>query len=73
MMAMYMDICNPKVGASQFAILTSLCNVGEMGIGNTIAGSMVAMLGFTRTFLYSAWIYGPALLILYVIRLKKRK
>lgn len=71
LMATYMDICNPKVGASQFAILTSLCNVGEMGIGNTIAGSLVSTLGFNRTFLYSAWVYGPALLILFVIRLKK--
>jgi len=73
LMAMYMDISNPKVGASQFAILTSLCNVGEMGIGNTLAGSLVTMLGFGRTFLYTAWIYGPALLLLYLIRLKKER
>jgi MFS family permease len=72
LMAMYMDICNPKVGAGQFAIFTSLMNVGEMAIGNSIAGSLISILGFSRTFLYSAWIFGPALLILYSIRLKTK-
>ena len=71
-LAIYMDITNPKIGASQFSFLTSFANVGEVGIGNTFSGTLVAMLGFSRVFLYSAWIFGPALLILHFIRLKKQ-
>jgi MFS family permease len=69
--AILMDVTNPKIGASQYSILTSLANVGEIGIGNTFSGTLVAMLGFGRVFLYSGWIFGPALLVLYVTKLKK--
>ena len=72
-MALFMDVTNPKIGATQFSILTSLANVGEIGIGNTFSGTMVSVLGFTRTFLYSAWFFGPALLVLYYIRFKKNR
>ncbi|MCK5030033.1 MAG: MFS transporter [Thermoplasmatales archaeon] len=68
--AMCMDVTNPRTGATQFSILTSLGNAGMTG-GETISGTLIAMFGFSRTFLYSAWIFGPALLILYFIRLKK--
>ena len=70
--AMFMDITNPKIGATQFSILTSLANFGEMGSG-AMSGSFVAILGFSRVFLYSAWALGPALLLLYFIKLKKQK
>lgn len=70
--AMLMDITNPKIGATQFSILTSLANFGEMGSG-AMSGSFVAILGFSRVFLYSAWALGPALLLLYFIKLKKQK
>lgn len=69
-MAMCMDITNPKIGATQFSILTSLGNVGELG-GGMAGGTLIALLGFSRVFLYSAWIFGPALLILHFIKLKK--
>ena len=69
-LTMMMDETNPKIGATQFSIFTSLGNAG-MTVGETASGSLVAMLGFTRTFLYSAWFFGPALLILYFIRTKK--
>ncbi len=68
--AMCMDVTNPRTGATQFSILTSLGNAGMTG-GETISGTLIAMFGFSRTFLYCAWIFGPALLILYFIRLKK--
>lgn len=68
--AMYMDVSNPRVGATQFSIFTSLANGGTT-VGNTVSGSMVAFLGFSRVFLYSAWFFGPALLLLYFIKLKK--
>ena len=67
--AMLMDITNPKIGATQYSILTSLANFGEMGSG-AISGSLVAMLSFSQVFLYSAWVLGPALLILRFIKLK---
>ncbi len=68
--AMFMDVTNPRVGATQFSILTSLGNAGIVG-GETVSGTLVAMLGFGRVFLYSAWVFGPALLVLHFIRLKK--
>jgi predicted MFS family arabinose efflux permease len=67
--ALYMDVCNPRVGATQFSILTSLANVGTTA-GNTVSGSLVTLLGFGRVFLYSAWCFGPALILLYFIRFK---
>ena len=69
--AMMMDITNPKAGATQFSILTSLANSGSI-IGETASGSMVALFGFGRTFLFSAWFLGPALLVLYFIKLKNK-
>jgi MFS family permease len=68
--ALMMDVTNPKIGATQYSIFTSLCNFSETGMG-TISGSLVVLLGFGRVFLYSAWSLGPALLILYFIRPKK--
>jgi len=67
--AMLMDVTNPKVAATQYSILTSLANFGEMTSGG-MSGTFVAMLGFSRVFLYSAWALGPGLLILYFIKLK---
>jgi hypothetical protein len=70
-----MEETNPRIGATQFSIFASLGNAG-MTIGETASGSLVAILGFTRTFLYSAWFFGPELLILYfiwTIRIVKKK
>jgi len=71
-LAMFMDVINPRIGATQFSILTGLANLGMVNIGSGSGGILVAMLGFSRVFLYSAWVFGPALLILYLIKLKKR-
>lgn len=68
--ALFMDVTNPRIGATQFGIFTGVANVGLNG-GGMITGSMVALLGFSRTFLYAAWIFGPTMLVLYFIRLKK--
>ena len=67
--AQFMDVTNPRIGATQYGIFTGIANVGLNG-GGMITGSMVTALGFTRTFLYSGWVFGPALLILYFIKLK---
>ena len=69
--ALLMDITNPKIAATQYSILTSIANFGDIGIA-TISGTLVVMLGYTRFFLYAAWIIGPALLVLYFVKEKKR-
>jgi PAT family beta-lactamase induction signal transducer AmpG len=69
--ALIMDVTNPIVAASQFSIITALFNLGELGIGHGIAGVMVESLGYDKVFLYSAILYGVAILILYFFRLKK--
>jgi MFS family permease len=68
--AMFMDVTNPRIGATQYSIFISLFNFGIM-IGMTVSGSLYVMLGISKVFLYSAWIFGPVLLILYFIKLKK--
>jgi MFS family permease len=68
--ALAMDVCNPKIGTTQYSIMCSVANFGEQGTG-AISGSLIVLLGFGRMFLLSSWICGPALLILYFIRLKK--
>ena len=72
LMALYMDITNPKIGATQFSILTSIANFGEIGIG-IFSGTLVIILGYHRLFLYAAWIIGPAMLILYFIEEKNNQ
>lgn len=67
-----MDITNPKIGATQYSLLMSLYNSGEIA-GDTVAGTLIALLGFSRVFLYSAWVFGPALLVFYFIRPKKNE
>jgi len=71
LMATCMDITNKKIGATHYSILMSLANAGELGGGAT-SGTLISLLGFGRVFLYSAWIFGPALLILYFIKFKKQ-
>jgi AAHS family benzoate transporter-like MFS transporter len=69
--ALAMDITNPKIGATQYSILTSVHNFGDIGI-SMISGSLVLILGYDRFFLYAALLVGPALLILYFVKDKKR-
>ena len=70
--ALFMDVTNPRIGATQYGIFTGIANVGLNG-GGMITGTMAVALGFSRTFLYAAWVFGPALLVLYFIRITKRK
>ena len=68
--ALLMQVCNRKIGTTQYSIFASIGNFSEFGLG-AISGSLVVLLGFSRVFLYAAWSIGPALLVLYFIRLKK--
>ena len=67
--ALSMDVTNPKLGASEYSLIMAAGNAGEMG-GTVISGSLISLIGFSRTFLYSGWLYGPALLVLYFMKLK---
>lgn len=69
--AIAMDITNPKIAATEFSILTSFYNFGEILMGNAIVGIMIAFFGFTGVFLYASWFSCVALLVLYFIRPKK--
>ena len=70
--ALFMDVTNPRIGATQYGIFTGIANVGLNG-GGMITGTMAVALGFSRTFLYAAWVFGPALLVLYFIRIRKKR
>ena len=70
-MTMHMDVTNPRIAATQFSVFTSIGNAG-MTFGESGIGTLVALFGFTGTFLYSAWVFGPALLVLYFIRFKRQ-
>ena len=69
-LAVCMDLTNPQLGATQFSILVSLLNTGELS-GETISGMLISHLGFDKVFLYSAWTLGPTLLILFLLEFKK--
>ncbi len=70
--ALFMDITNPKIAATQYSVLASFHNFGEISIA-MLSGSLVLMLGYNRVFLYAAWIVGPALLILYFVKEVKHR
>jgi len=67
--ALSMDITNPKIGATQYSIIMACGNIGEMG-GTVFSGSLISLIGFSRTFLYSGWFYGPTILVLYFFKSK---
>jgi len=67
--ALSMDVTNPKIGAAQYSLLMATGNAGEMG-GAAASGSLISTLGFSRIFLYSGIVYGPALIVLRFIKSK---
>jgi MFS family permease len=67
LMALFMDITNPKIGATQYSILTSITNFGDYSIA-IFSGFLLMILGYQRFFLYAAWIVGPALIVLYFVK-----
>ena len=69
LMALFMDITNPKIGGTQYSILTSITNFGDYSIA-IVSGSLLMVLGYQRFFLYAAWVVGPALLMLYFVKEK---
>jgi MFS family permease len=72
LMALFMDVTNPKIGGTQYSILTSITNLGDYSMG-IISGSLLVFLGYHRFFLYAALIIGPALLVLFFVHEKWEK
>jgi MFS family permease len=70
LMALFMDITNPTIGASQYSILTSISNLGDYSVA-IVSGTLVLLLGYQRFFLYAGWVVGPALLLLYFVKEKQ--
>ena len=66
-MALFMDVTNPKIAGTQFSILTSITNFGDYSIA-IISGTILVILGYHRFFLYAAWLIGPALLLLHFVK-----
>ena len=71
--ALAMDVTDKRIAATQFSIFMALLNVGEVGIGNGLAGLLLDSLGFTRVFLYSGLFYGCAMLIIFSLKLNRSK
>ena len=70
--ALFMDVTNPRIAATQYGIFTGIANIGLNG-GGMFTGTLAAALSFSQTFLYAGWVFGPTILVLYFIRLKKSK
>ena len=69
--AMYMDVTNPKISASHYSIFNSISVLGIVGTG-ALAGTMIAVLGYSYVFLFIGLSLIPPLMILYFIRLNKK-
>jgi len=69
LLATLMDATNPRIGATQFSIFTSLSNLGNIS-ASAASGTLLVLLGFNCVFLYSAWIFGPVMLLLYFIKIE---
>jgi len=67
--SMLMEITSKKIAATEFSVINSFVNAGQVGAG-AVAGSMVAILGFNNVFILSGILYIIPLFVLYFIRLK---
>ena len=69
--AMYMDVTNPKIGATQYSIFNSLSVIGVVLTG-MFSGTLIALLGYINIFIVGALALIPSLLILHFIKLKNQ-
>ena len=58
--------------STQFSIFMSLGNAGTMA-GETISGALIGAVGFSRTFLYTAWFLGPTFIVLNFVKEQKQR
>ncbi len=67
--SMLMEITNEKIAATEFSVVNSFVNAGQVGAG-AIAGSMVALMGFDNVFILSGIIFILPIFVLYFIKIK---
>jgi MFS family permease len=67
--SMLMEITNEKIAATEFSVINSFVNAGQVGAG-AIAGSMVVLLGFDNVFIISGLIFILPILILHFIKIR---
>ena len=70
--AMFMDVTNKKIRATQYSVFNSLENLGLIASG-MLAGTFLALLGYSNIFIFISLTLIPPLIILYFIKLKKEK
>jgi PAT family beta-lactamase induction signal transducer AmpG len=70
--AMYMDVTNLKIGATQYSIFNSLSVISVVLTG-MFAGTLIAILGYINIFIVGALVVIPPLIILYFINLNNNK
>jgi len=67
--ALFMDLTSKKVAATEYAILTSLANLGIF-IGTVTSGFLLQSTSPSMFFLFSALLYLPSIFILYLLSRK---
>jgi PAT family beta-lactamase induction signal transducer AmpG len=68
--SLLMDITNPKIGASELSIISSIGNAGNV-IPSAIAGSLVVLIGFNNIFILSSFVViPPIIMLLKLIKMK---
>ncbi len=68
--AMFMDLTNPKVGATQFSLFSGFMGIGDVS-GRIITGYLIVLLGFNNLFILSGLILIPPFILLRVIKYNK--
>ncbi len=71
MRAMYMDITNPKIGATQYSLFNSLTVIGVVATG-MFSGVLIAILGYINVFLIIALTIVPPLIILHFVKFNNK-
>jgi MFS family permease len=70
--AMYMDVTNPKIGATQYSIFNCLSNLSVI-LSGIFAGFLIAFFGYVNVFIFIALIIILPITILHFIRLNNKK
>ena len=68
--SLIMDMINPKIAASEFSLISSIGNIGNV-IPSAIAGSLVVLIGFQNIFLLSSMLVIPSIIILYKLKTQR--
>lgn len=70
--ALFMDITNQRIGATQYALLTNIWNIGEWG-GGTSSGYLAMHFGFHRVFITAGFLLLPVVLLVNSLKTTPQK